>query len=207
MSPPTAVSTSLAADLEGLTLTDSPLVPSVRGQGRAELHPVVRPWVEGCGGRERLGPLLLDDPHGWGQGWGRLPVAHFCTPPHLPPPQLLSPVSGVGRQELLHRVAGEGLAVDYTFSRQPFPGDPHMVSLHIHFSNSSETPIKGLHMGTPKLPAGIGIQEFPEIGAAPGKSQSFCGCRGPSVPGQGPGSGGPERASRMVSALVGRTEQ
>ncbi|XP_053514916.1 AP-3 complex subunit beta-2 isoform X2 [Artibeus jamaicensis] len=112
VSPPAAVSTSLAADLEGLTLTDSPLVPS-----------------------------------------------------------LLSPMSGVGRQELLHRVAGEGLAVDYTFSRQPFPGDPHMVSLHIHFSNSSETPIKGLHVGTPKLPAGISVQGFPEIESlAPGES-------------------------------------
>ncbi|KAM8957844.1 AP-3 complex subunit beta-2 isoform 5-T5 [Lycaon pictus] len=112
VSPPTIVSTSLATDLEGLTLTDSPLVPS-----------------------------------------------------------LLSPVSGVGRQELLHRVAGEGLAVDYTFSRQPFSGDPHMVSVHIHFSNSSETPIKGLHVGTPKLPPGISIQEFPEIESlAPGES-------------------------------------
>ncbi|XP_057578323.1 AP-3 complex subunit beta-2 isoform X1 [Hippopotamus amphibius kiboko] len=112
VSPPTVVSTSLAADLEGLTLTDSPLVPS-----------------------------------------------------------LLSPVSGVGRQELLHRVAGEGLAVDYTFSRQPFSGDPHMVSVHIHVSNSSDTPIKGLHVGTPKLPAGISIQEFPEIETlAPGES-------------------------------------
>ncbi|XP_054569172.1 AP-3 complex subunit beta-2 isoform X2 [Eptesicus fuscus] len=112
VSPPSVVSSSLAADLEGLTLTDSPLVPS-----------------------------------------------------------LLSPVSGVGRQELLHRVAGEGLAVDYTFSRQPFSGDPHMVSLHIHFSNSSDTPIKGLHVGTPKLPAGISIQEFPEIESlAPGES-------------------------------------
>ncbi|XP_068847177.1 AP-3 complex subunit beta-2 isoform X1 [Capricornis sumatraensis] len=112
VSPPTVVSTSLAADLEGLTLTDSPLVPS-----------------------------------------------------------LLSPVSGAGRQELLHRVAGEGLAVDYTFSRQPFSGDPHMVSVHIHFSNSSDTPIKGLHMGTPKLPPGISIQEFPEIESlAPGES-------------------------------------
>ncbi|XP_066095455.1 AP-3 complex subunit beta-2 isoform X1 [Saccopteryx bilineata] len=112
VSPPLAVSTSLAADLEGLTLTDSPLVPS-----------------------------------------------------------LLSPVSGVGRQTLLHRVAGEGLAVDYTFSRQPFAGDPHMVSLHIHFSNSSETPIKGLRVGTPKPPAGISIQEFPEIESlAPGES-------------------------------------
>nr|XP_058913262.1 AP-3 complex subunit beta-2 isoform X4 [Kogia breviceps] len=112
VSPPTVVSTSLAADLEGLTLTDSPLVPS-----------------------------------------------------------LLSPVLGVGRQELLHRVAGEGLAVDYTFSRQPFSGDPHMVSVHIHFSNSSDTPIKGLHVGAPKLPAGISIQEFPEIESlAPGES-------------------------------------
>ncbi|KAL4692131.1 hypothetical protein H8959_015941 [Pygathrix nigripes] len=112
VSPPAIVSTSLAADLEGLTLTDSTLVPS-----------------------------------------------------------LLSPVSRVGRQELLHRVAGEGLVVDYTFSRQPFSGDPHMVSVHIHFSNSSDTPIKGLHMGTPKLPPGIGIQEFPEIESlAPGES-------------------------------------
>ncbi|XP_006885197.1 PREDICTED: AP-3 complex subunit beta-2 isoform X2 [Elephantulus edwardii] len=112
VSPPTIVSTSLVTDLEGLTLTDASLVPS-----------------------------------------------------------LLSPVSGVGKQELLHRVAGEGLAVDYAFSRQPFPGDPHMVSVHIHFSNSSENPIKGLHVGAPKLPAGISIQEFPEIESlAPGES-------------------------------------
>lgn len=95
-------------------------------------------------------------------GTGSL-LAHFHTGPP-PPLQLLSPGSGAGRQELLHRVAGEGLAVDYTFSRQPFSGDPHMVSVHIHFSNSSDTPIKGLHVGTPKLPAGISIQEFPEIG-------------------------------------------
>uniref|UniRef100_G1SR17 AP-3 complex subunit beta n=1 Tax=Oryctolagus cuniculus TaxID=9986 RepID=G1SR17_RABIT len=86
-------------------------------------------------------------------------------------PSLLSPVSGVRRQELLHRVAGEGLAVDYAFSRQPFSGDPHMVSVHIYFSNSSDTPIKGLHVGTPKLPAGLSIQEFPEIESlAPGET-------------------------------------
>ncbi|KAM9183257.1 AP-3 complex subunit beta-2 isoform 5-T5 [Dugong dugon] len=112
VSSPTIVSTSLVTDLEGLTLTDSSLVPS-----------------------------------------------------------LLSPVPGAGRQELLHRVAGEGLAVDYAFSRQPFPADRHMVSVHIHFSNSSENPIKGLRVGAPKLPAGISIQEFPEIESlAPGES-------------------------------------
>ncbi|XP_058150720.1 AP-3 complex subunit beta-2 [Dasypus novemcinctus] len=112
VSPPAVVSSSLAADLEGLTFTDSSLVPS-----------------------------------------------------------LLSPGQGSGRQELLHRVAGEGLAVDYTFSRQPFPGDPHMVSVQIHFSNSSDTPIKGLRVGAPKLPAGISIQEFPEMESLePGES-------------------------------------
>lgn len=34
VSSPAVVSTSLAADLEGLTLTDSPLAPSVSGMGR-----------------------------------------------------------------------------------------------------------------------------------------------------------------------------
>lgn len=90
-------------------------------------------------------------------------------------------------------MAGEGLAVDYAFSRQPFPGDPHMVSLHIHFSNSSDNPIKGLRVGTPKLPAGISIQAFPEIGAAPGRSLSAA-ADAPSLAGQGPGPGGTERA-------------
>ncbi|XP_074089171.1 AP-3 complex subunit beta-2 isoform X1 [Macrotis lagotis] len=113
VSPPRVVSNSLVTDLEGLTLTDSSLAPS-----------------------------------------------------------LLSPVMGPGkRQELLHRVAGEGLAVEYVFSRQPFPGDPHMVSVCIHFSNSSDTPVKGLHVGVPHQPSGIYIQEFPEIESlAPGDS-------------------------------------
>ncbi|XP_044518646.1 AP-3 complex subunit beta-2 isoform X1 [Gracilinanus agilis] len=113
VSPPRVVSNSLVTDLEGLTLTDSSLAPS-----------------------------------------------------------LLSPVMGPGkRQELLHRVAGEGLSVEYVFSRQPFPGDPHMVSVCIHFSNSSDTPVKGLHVGVPHQQSGIRIQEFPEIESlAPGDS-------------------------------------
>lgn len=47
VSPPTVVSTSLAADLEGLTLTDSPLVPSVSGMGQ-EHRSVLRPMVWLC---------------------------------------------------------------------------------------------------------------------------------------------------------------
>lgn len=116
-------------------------------------------------------------------------------------------MSGVGRQELLHRVAGEGLAVDYTFSRQPFSGDPHMVSVNIHFSNSSDTPIKGLHVGTPKLPAGISIQEFPAIGTEGPwtwwrrQSLSVAADALP-VPGQGPGFGGTGVTSNTVHTLV-----
>lgn len=60
-SPPTAVSTRLAADLEGLPLKDFPLVSS-----------------------------------------------------------LLNPVSNVGKQELLHLLAGKGLTEGYTFSSHPF---------------------------------------------------------------------------------------
>lgn len=113
-----------------------------------------------------LSPCFREHRRERGWGWPFSGGSFPSFPPLLPNPhQLLSPVSGAGRQELLHRVAGEGLAVDYTFSRQPFSGDPHMVSVHIHFSNSSDTPIKGLHVGTPKLPPGISIQEFPEIGA------------------------------------------
>lgn len=64
MSPPTVVSTSLAADLEGLTLTDSPLVPSVSGMGqghRSVLRPMVWLCVEGLWGGDSSESLLMDD--------------------------------------------------------------------------------------------------------------------------------------------------
>lgn len=47
VSPPTVVSTSLAADLEGLTLTDAPLVPSVSEIGLGHSS-VLRPLVSLC---------------------------------------------------------------------------------------------------------------------------------------------------------------
>uniref|UniRef100_A0A8C9FMG4 AP-3 complex subunit beta n=1 Tax=Pavo cristatus TaxID=9049 RepID=A0A8C9FMG4_PAVCR len=40
--------------------------------------------------------------------------------------------------ELLHRMAGEGLSVEYCFSRRPFPGDPHMVAVQIQISNNTD---------------------------------------------------------------------
>ncbi|NXI79605.1 AP3B2 protein, partial [Rhipidura dahli] len=109
------VSTSLVTDLEGLTLTDTSLTPT-----------------------------------------------------------LLSPAfSAVKTYELLHRMAGEGLAVEYCFSRRPFPGDPHMVAVQIQISNNTDTEVKNLRVNEPKLLSGMRIQEFPEIERlAPGDTAS-----------------------------------
>ncbi|NXL79357.1 AP3B2 protein, partial [Leptocoma aspasia] len=79
-------------------------------------------------------------------------------------PTLLSPAfSAVKTYELLHRMAGEGLAVEYCFSRRPFPGDPHMVAVQIQISNNTDTEVKNLRVNEPKLLSGMRIQEFPEI--------------------------------------------
>lgn len=61
-------------------------------------------------------------------------------------------------------MAGEGLSVEYCFSRRPFPGDPHMVAVQIQISNNTDAEVKSLRVSEPKLLAGMRIQEFPEIG-------------------------------------------
>ncbi|XP_066184740.1 AP-3 complex subunit beta-2 isoform X3 [Sylvia atricapilla] len=79
-------------------------------------------------------------------------------------PTLLSPAfSAVKTYELLHRMAGEGLAVEYCFSRRPFPSDPHMVAIQIQISNNTDTEVKNLRVNEPKPLSGMRIQEFPEI--------------------------------------------
>ncbi|XP_050824824.1 AP-3 complex subunit beta-2 isoform X5 [Gopherus flavomarginatus] len=114
-SSPAIVSTSLVTDLEGLTLTNASLAPT-----------------------------------------------------------MLSPVfSTVKTYELLHRMAGEGLSVEYYFNRQPFPPDPHMVAVQIQFSNNTESEVKNLRVSEPKLVSGMRIQEFQEIESlAPGDTAS-----------------------------------
>ncbi|NWS26924.1 AP3B2 protein, partial [Polioptila caerulea] len=89
-------------------------------------------------------------------------------------PTLLSPAfNAVKTYELLHRMAGEGLAVEYCFSRRPFPGDPHMVAVQIQISNNTDTEVKNLRVNEPKPLSGMRIQEFPEIERlAPGDTAS-----------------------------------
>uniref|UniRef100_A0A8C8BK75 AP-3 complex subunit beta n=1 Tax=Otus sunia TaxID=257818 RepID=A0A8C8BK75_9STRI len=103
----------------------------------------------------------------------RSPCSTWMT--SLGPLQLLSPAFGAVRTyELLHRMAGEGLSVEYCFSRRPFPGDPHMVAVQIQISNNTDAEVKNLRVSEPKPLSGMRIQEFPEIGMrlAPGDTAS-----------------------------------
>ncbi|XP_029431527.1 AP-3 complex subunit beta-2-like [Rhinatrema bivittatum] len=109
VSPSNVVSASLVTDLEGLSLTDTALTPSI-----------------------------------------------------------ISPVfSAVKTYELLHRMTGEGLSVEYFFNRQPFIPDPHMVAVQIQFSNNTDSEVKNVRITEPKLQSGMRIQEFKEIESLP----------------------------------------
>ncbi|XP_077173501.1 AP-3 complex subunit beta-2 isoform X2 [Paroedura picta] len=83
-------------------------------------------------------------------------------------PAMISPVFGaVKTYELLHRMTGEGLSVEYHFSRQPFAADSRMVAVQIQISNNTATEVKNVHINEPKLLSGMRIQEFKEIESLP----------------------------------------
>ncbi|XP_072292141.1 AP-3 complex subunit beta-2 isoform X10 [Eucyclogobius newberryi] len=78
-------------------------------------------------------------------------------------PAAISPSSSVKTFELLHRITGEGLTVEYCFSRQPFSPDANMVAVQIHFTNNSSSDVSGLHVEDAKLQSGMRVKDFPEI--------------------------------------------
>ncbi|XP_061533862.1 AP-3 complex subunit beta-2 isoform X12 [Phycodurus eques] len=78
-------------------------------------------------------------------------------------PIAISPSGAQKSYELLHRITGEGLSVEYCFSRQPFGPDPKMVAVQMQFANSAAADAKNLHMEDVKLQSGMRVQEFPEI--------------------------------------------
>lgn len=78
---------------------------------------------------------------------------------------MLSPAFGaVKTYELLHRMTGEGLSVEYYFSRQPFSPDSRMVAVQIQISNNTAAEVKNIRVSEPKLLSGMRVQEFKEIG-------------------------------------------
>ncbi|XP_028813978.1 AP-3 complex subunit beta-2 isoform X5 [Denticeps clupeoides] len=82
-------------------------------------------------------------------------------------PTTIAPSGSVKTYELLHRITGEGLGVEYCFSRQPFSPDAHMVAVQIMFTNNTNAETKNLHVEDPKLQSGMRIKEFPEIELLP----------------------------------------
>ncbi|CAJ0966282.1 unnamed protein product [Ranitomeya imitator] len=83
-------------------------------------------------------------------------------------PTVISPIFSTGRSfELLHRMTGEGLSMEYMFSRQPFTPDHRMVSVQIKISNNTESEVRSIHTSEPKLLSGMRMQEFQEIESLP----------------------------------------
>ncbi|XP_068578936.1 AP-3 complex subunit beta-2 isoform X3 [Cebidichthys violaceus] len=82
-------------------------------------------------------------------------------------PATISPSSALKSYELLHRIRGEGLSVEYCFSRQPFSPDGNMVAVQMQFTNNATSETKNLHMEDVKLQSGMRVKEFPEIELLP----------------------------------------
>ncbi|KAM4035648.1 AP-3 complex subunit beta-2 isoform 2-T2 [Anomaloglossus baeobatrachus] len=83
-------------------------------------------------------------------------------------PTVISPIFSSGRTfELLHRMTGEGLSMEYIFSRQPFTLDQRMVSVQIKISNNTESEVRNIRTSEPKLLSGMRMQEFQEIESLP----------------------------------------
>uniref|UniRef100_A0A8D3E992 AP-3 complex subunit beta n=1 Tax=Scophthalmus maximus TaxID=52904 RepID=A0A8D3E992_SCOMX len=94
--------------------------------------------------------------------WSMLIILHLllCR-------QTITPCSASKSYELLHRITGEGLSVEYCFSRQPFSPDGNMVAVQVQFNNSAASETKNLHMEDVKLQCGMRVKEFPEIELLP----------------------------------------
>uniref|UniRef100_A0A671WS04 AP-3 complex subunit beta n=1 Tax=Sparus aurata TaxID=8175 RepID=A0A671WS04_SPAAU len=81
--------------------------------------------------------------------------------------QTIAPSSALKNYELLHRITGEGLSVEYCFSRQPFSPDANMVAVQMQFTNNATADTKNLHIEDVKLQSGMRVKEFSEIELLP----------------------------------------
>uniref|UniRef100_A0A671S1Z1 AP-3 complex subunit beta n=1 Tax=Sinocyclocheilus anshuiensis TaxID=1608454 RepID=A0A671S1Z1_9TELE len=114
-------------------------------------------------GPEGAGVLLLQTTRG-SSNMQDLPKKR---PKALTKKHTIAPSGSIKMYELLHRITGEGLAVEYCFSRQPFSPDPNMVAVQIQFTNNTNSETKNLHIEDPRLQSGMRIREFAEIGLQP----------------------------------------
>ncbi|CAL8277106.1 unnamed protein product [Merluccius merluccius] len=79
------------------------------------------------------------------------------------PMQVNVPTFGpVKSHELLHHMSGKGLSARYSFPRQPFLYQPHMVHLQITLTNASDHLLEELHLGE-HSPANLTLHRFNTI--------------------------------------------
>jgi len=66
-------------------------------------------------------------------------------------------------KELLNKMAGKGLQVNYRYTRAPHIFSSSMVSIELQFVNTSAKEITNIQVGQKFLPAGMNINEFADI--------------------------------------------
>uniref|UniRef100_A0A914WCZ3 AP-3 complex subunit beta n=1 Tax=Plectus sambesii TaxID=2011161 RepID=A0A914WCZ3_9BILA len=75
--------------------------------------------------------------------------------------------------ELLNKVAGQGLSVDYRFTRSPSLFSNKMCAIELRFENHSAIPFESIKLVDKKLPVGLSVSGFDDsVALAPGKSVS-----------------------------------
>ncbi|XP_065060461.1 AP-3 complex subunit beta-1-like [Rhopilema esculentum] len=65
--------------------------------------------------------------------------------------------------ELLNRIAGEGLSIEYRFTRAPCIYSNSMVTIELILKNTSAKPIQKISVGSKRLSAGLQMHDFQEI--------------------------------------------
>ncbi|CAO1380370.1 unnamed protein product [Diamesa hyperborea] len=95
----------------------------------------------------------------------------FLTPMSAGAPgQLINRIELVGptfvaiqTMELLNKVNGYGLGINYKFTRSPHLFSDNMVSVELHFMNHGNVPLEDIHIGQKNLTAGMELNEFAPI--------------------------------------------
>ena len=71
------------------------------------------------------------------------------------------------KRELLKRVTGQGLQAFYRFTRRPHPYSASMLAVELEFTNTTDSVLGPISVGSPRLPVGMEMKEVGEIPQLP----------------------------------------
>lgn len=77
--------------------------------------------------------------------------------------ELVGPSFIPSKQELLNKINGHGLQVNYRFTRGPHLYSAKMVSIELTLKNESQKELENIRISNKSLPAGMDMNEFPPI--------------------------------------------